>query len=91
MLRLHDPTDNRGLGWIRLTKEQLVDLLYIGLKLAWRSNRRYLTDRNAIKSDSAAKAIASELAERLGRYPVFGPARPSEGPTCGGRPRDGLP
>lgn len=91
MLRLDDPTDNRGLGWARLSGKQFVDLLYIGLKLARRSHRRDLSDRNALKSDAAAKAIATELAERLSHYPVFGPARPSDGPTCGGRPRDELP
>jgi hypothetical protein len=84
MLQLNDPTDNRGLGWIRLTEDQLVGLLYIGLKLARRGFRRDLTDRNAEKSDAAAKAIAKLLAERLRHYPVFGPARPSSGPTCGG-------
>ena len=84
MLRLEDPDNNRGLGWIRLTEEQLVDLLYIGLKLARRSHRRDLTDRNALKSDAAAKAIAGQLAERLRHYPIFGPARPADGPTCGG-------
>jgi hypothetical protein len=84
MLRLHDPSDNHGLGWIRLTEDQLVDLLYIGIKLARRSYRRDLTDRNAAKADAAAKALAKLLAERLRRYPIFGPARPTNGPTCGG-------
>lgn len=84
MLRLNDPTDNRRLGWVRLTEDQLIGLLYIGLKLARRSYRRDLTDRNAAKADAAAKAIAKLLAERLRHYPVFGPARPSSGPTCGG-------
>ena len=86
MLRLDDPDDNRGLGWTRLSEEQLVDLLYIGLKLARRSHRRALADRNAVKSDAAATAIATELAGRLGHYPIFGPARPSPGPTCGRTP-----
>ena len=84
MLRLQDPTDNRGLGWTRLTEEQLIGLLYVGLKLADRRYRRGLTERDATKADAAAKAIAKLLAERLRHYPVFGPARPSEGPTCGG-------
>ena len=84
MLRLHDPSDNRGLGWVQLNQDQLVDLLYIGLKLARRSHRSGLTDRNASKADEAAKAIAKTLAERLRNYPVFGPARVSSGPTCGG-------
>jgi hypothetical protein len=84
MLQLNDPTDNRGLGWVQLTEDQLVGLLYIGLKLARRSHRTGLTDRNATKADDAAKAIAKLLAERLRHYPVFGPARPSSGPTCGG-------
>lgn len=83
MLRLDDPDDNRGLGWARLSEEQMVDLLYIGLKLARRSHRRDLTDRNAVKSDAAARAIATQLAGRLRHYPVFGPARPSSGATCG--------
>jgi hypothetical protein len=87
MLRLDDPTDNRGLGWARLTEEQLVALLYIGLKVAARSHRRGLADRNAVEADGAAKAIAKALAGRLRRYPVFGPARPAEAPRCGGRPR----
>ena len=85
MLQLDDPTDNRGLGWARLTEEQLVSLLYIGLKLADRRYRRGLTERDATKADAAAKAIAELLAERLRHYPIFGPARASEGPTCGGR------
>ena len=84
MLRLEDPSDNRGLGWSRLTDGQLIGLLYIGLKLADRRYRRYLTDRDATKADAAAKAIATLLAERLRHYPVFGPAGPSNGPTCGG-------
>ena len=87
MLRLQDPTNNRGLGWVRLSEDQLVALLYIGLKVARRSHRSGLTDRNATKADEAAKAIARLLAERLRHYPIFGPARPSDGPTCGaGRP-----
>lgn len=89
MLRLEDPTDNRGLGWVRLSEEQLADLLYIGLKLARRSHRRDLTDRNALKADAAARAIARQLADRLSHYPIFGPARPADGPTCGGRPGRG--
>ena len=76
MLRLDDPDDNRGLGWTRLTEEQLIDLLYIGLKLSRRSHRRGLTDRNATTADAAAKAIAASLAQRLRHYPIFGPARP---------------
>jgi hypothetical protein len=83
MLRLNDPTDNRGLGWKRLTEAELADLLYIGLKLARRSHRRDLTDRNALKADAAAGAIAKQLADRLRHYPVFGPVRAADGPTCG--------
>lgn len=83
MLRLDDPTDNHGLGWTRLTEEQLISLLYIGLKLVDRRYRRGLTERDATKADAAAKAIAKLLAERLRHYPVFGPARPSDGATCG--------
>ena len=83
MLRLDDPSNNRGLGWTRLTEDQLISLLYIGLKLAERRHRRELTDRDATKADAAAKAIAKLLAQRLSQYPVFGPARPSSGPTCG--------
>jgi hypothetical protein len=85
MLRLEDPTDNGGLGWRQLTEEDLVDLIYIGVKLARRSHRSGLTDRNAAKADVAAKAIARQLAERLRSYPVFGPARPTMGPTCGAK------
>jgi len=85
MLRLEGPTDNHGLGWRQLTDEDLIDLIYIGVKLARRSHRRDLTDRNAAKADAAAKAIAKQLAERLRQYPVFGPARPTMGPTCGSR------
>ena len=84
MLRLHDPFDNRGLGWVQLTEEQLVGLLYVGLKVSRRSHRSGLTDRSPIKADEAAKAVAKTLAERLRNYPVFGPARASSGPTCGG-------
>jgi hypothetical protein len=84
MLRLSDPSDNRGLGWVQLTDDQLISLLYIGLKLADRRYRRGLTDRDATKADQAAKAIAKLIAERLRHYPIFGPARPSSGPTCGG-------
>lgn len=65
MLRLEDPENNRGLGCVRLTERQLVELLYTSLKLARRSHRRDLTDRNSLKSDAAAKAIATQLAERL--------------------------
>ena len=54
MLRLEDPTDNHGLGWRQLTDEDLIDLIYIGVKLARRSHRRDLTDRNAAKADAAA-------------------------------------
>lgn len=62
-----------------------MDLIYIGVKLARRSHRLALTDRNEVKADAAAKAIAQQLAERLRHYPVFGPARSADGPTCGGR------
>lgn len=88
MLQLQDPTNNGGRGWARLTARQLVELLYIGLKLAARRHRAALADRNATKSDEAARAIASHLAERLSHYPVFGPERPADGPTCS--PRGGL-
>lgn len=94
MLRLDDPSDNRGLGWVRLTEAQLISLLYLGLKLARRSHRRDLSERNAVKADAAAKAIATLLAERLRQYPIFGPARPSSGPTCGAKrdePTDYIP
>jgi len=84
MLHLEDPTNNGGRGWARLTARQLVDLIYIGLKLAARRHRAALADRNATKSDEAARAIACHLADRLGHYPMFGPERPAEGPTCGG-------
>ena len=83
MLRLEDPTNNSGRGWARLAPKQLIEILYIGLKLAARRHRAALADRNASTADAAAKAIATELAERLDRYPMFGPARPSEGPSCG--------
>jgi hypothetical protein len=59
MLQLEDPTNNRGLGWKRLTEEELVDLIYIGVKLARRSHRRDLTDRNASKADAAADIQAA--------------------------------
>lgn len=85
MLKLDDPTDNSGRGWVQLTARQLIDLLYIGLKLAPRRHRAALVQRDASKSDEAAKAVATHLAERLGQYPVFGPARGADGPTCGQR------
>jgi hypothetical protein len=83
VLRLEDPTNNRGAGWKQLTKEELVDLIYIGLKLARRSHRLDLTHRDASKADAAAKTIAKQLVERLRQYPVFGPERPASAPTCG--------
>lgn len=39
---------------------------------------------NSLKSDAAAKAIATQLAERLRHYWIFGPAQLADGPTCGG-------
>lgn len=83
MLKLEDPSNNAGRGWARMGARELIDLLYIGLKLAARRHRAALADRNAAKADDAAKAIACHLAERLSHYPVFGPERPAEGPTCG--------
>jgi hypothetical protein len=83
MLRPDDPIDNRDLGWMRLTEPQVIDLLYIGLKLSMPSDRRGLTDRNATKADAAAKAIATSLAARLHHYPIFGPARPFSAAPCG--------
>ena len=85
MLQLHDDSDNRGLGWKRLTEEDLIKLLYIGLKLADRRYRSDLTARDATKADAAAKAIATLLAERLRRYPIFGAARLPTAHSCGGR------
>jgi hypothetical protein len=85
VLKLDDPTNNGGRGWVRLTAKQLIDLLYIGLKLAPRRHRAGLVQRDASKSDEAAKAVATHLAERLEQYPVFGPAKAEEGPTCGQR------
>jgi len=55
MLRLDDPTDNRGLGWTRLTEPQVIDLLYIGLKLSMPSDRRGLSDRNATRPTQPPK------------------------------------
>jgi len=81
-MKLEDPSNNAGRGWARLCARELIDLLYIGLKLAERRHRAALADRNAAKADDAAKAIACQLAERLSCYPVFGPERPAEGPTC---------
>ena len=86
MLKLDDPTDNRGRGWKRLSEAELVDLIYIGLQLARRSARAALVDRNATKANDAAKAIAKQLADRLSHYPVFGPSRPAPGPSCGSNP-----
>ena len=80
MLQLNNPTDNRGRGWSRLTEDQLISLLYIGLELADRRYRSDLTARDATKADAAAKAIATLLAERLSHYPVFEPTKPSAGP-----------
>jgi hypothetical protein len=83
VLKLEDPTSNSGRGWVRLTAAQLIDLLYIGLKLAPRRHRAGLVQRDASKADAAAKAVATALAGRLEQYPIFGPARPADGPTCG--------
>jgi hypothetical protein len=83
MLRIEDPTDNDGRGWKRLSGEDLAGLLYIAIRLARAGVRRDLSAREASKADAAAKIIAREVAERLRYYPVFGPARPADGPRCG--------
>ena len=84
MLRIEDPNDNDGRGWSRLSEDQLVGLLYIGLKVAKLQHRSGLSARNADKADDAAKAIATLLAERLRLHLVFGPARQRAGHSCGG-------
>jgi hypothetical protein len=86
MLRIEDPSDNDGRGWRRLTDENLIGLLYIAIKLARASVRKDLSCRDASKADAAAKVIAKQIVDRLRYYPVFGPARPAEGPRCGARP-----
>jgi hypothetical protein len=90
MLRLEDPSDNNGRGWRRLAKAELVDLIYIGLKLARRCHRRDLAERNAVKADAAAKGLAEQIAEKLREYPVFGPAQPSSGHSCGSSPKTSV-
>jgi hypothetical protein len=87
VLKLEDPTSNSGRGWVRLTAAQLIDLLYLGLKLAPRRHRAGLVQREASKADEAAKGIATDLAKRLQQYPIFGPARGADAPTCG---QDGV-
>lgn len=84
MLRLDDPNDNGGRGWARVSEDQLVGLLYIGLKVAELQHRSGLSARNATKADEAAKTIAVLLAERLRSYSIFGPAKPQGGHSCGG-------
>ena len=83
MLRLEDPTDNHGMGWRRLSGEELIGLLYIAIRLTRRGVRRDFHGVDASKADAAVKTIAKQVVERLRHYPVFGPARPAEGPTCG--------
>jgi hypothetical protein len=83
MIHVHDPTDNDGRGWKRLTDEDLVELLYIAIRLVRAGVRRDLSAREASRADAAARIIAREVVERLRYYPVFGPARPADGPSCG--------
>jgi hypothetical protein len=83
MLRLEDPTDNHGVGWRRLSDGELIGLLYIAIRLTRRGVRRDFHGVDASKADAAVKIIAKQIVERLRHYPVFGPARPAQGPTCG--------
>jgi hypothetical protein len=84
-MRIEDSTDNDGRGWRRLTDHELVRLLYIAVRLTKRGVRNDFQGRDASKADAAATTITKQVVERLRGYPVFGPARPAEGPTCGAR------
>ena len=84
LLRLDDLADNNGRGWKRLTRTDLISLVYIALKLTPRRLRAAFHGRDAQKSDDACRSMAGEIADRLSGYPVFGPARPAPGPSVGG-------
>jgi hypothetical protein len=74
-MRLEDPTDNDGLGWRRMTREELVHNLCIWLKVMPRWKRSGFGDRNALKSDEAARRMAEDIADRLKSCPMFTAAR----------------
>jgi hypothetical protein len=74
-VRLEDPTDNNGLGWRLVTREELVHDLCIWLKVMPRWKRAGFGDRNALKSDEAARRMAEHIADRLKPYPMFTAAR----------------
>ena len=78
--------DNNGRGWRRLTNNELAHLIAVALALVPRGIRQDYGERNILKSDAAKQSIARRLAEHLRCYPMFGPARPAEGPTAGPRP-----
>lgn len=74
-MRLDDPTDNNGLGWRQLTRDELVHDLRIWLKVMPRWKCTDYKDRNPIKSDQAVRRMADDLADRLMHYPMFRAAR----------------
>jgi hypothetical protein len=83
LIRLEDPSNNGGRGWVRFSEPQLADLLYIAIKVAGRRRLRLLTDRNSQKADAAARELAALLSKRLRNYPVFGPTHPGGVHSCG--------
>jgi hypothetical protein len=78
MLRVEDPTNNRGLGWKQLEAGEIAELLYFTIRTLPKSVRNDLYGRNPMKADEAARKVAKALADRLTGYPVFGAARPYE-------------
>jgi hypothetical protein len=70
MLRLSDPTDNKGRGWRQLTDEELTGIIWMALRLTTRGTRSAFAGRNASASDEAVRAMAAAVWERLRLYPV---------------------
>jgi hypothetical protein len=84
MLRVEDPTDNRGLGWKQLEAGEIADLLYFTIRTLPKSVRNDLYGRNPMKADEAARKVAAALAERLKTCAVFGQAKSYEWGGCQG-------
>ena len=82
-MRLDDPSDNGGLGWRRLERQEVTALAYLAIRLIRKGVRTDLAGRDASKADEAARRVAEAVSDRLAAYPTFGPARPASSHSTG--------
>lgn len=69
--------------WRRLSEQVIIGYVIIALTKAPRAVRADFASKDAIKADAARRAVAMIIVDYLKNYPMFGPARPVDGPSVG--------